>query len=342
MLSKHSKNTLLLLALVLAATAAVVCWQKLFGRQEPSSIPVASGSPSVVSSARSATPGTAPAKVDNADGEVTNRPTDGPWRLLRDLEFARVGTRVLHLDLYLPRDANTGTPLVVWIHGGGWRKGTKDACKMVFLVKEGFAVASVEYRLAPEGVFPDPLYDCKAAVRFLRANAAQYGLDPNAIGVAGASSGGHLAALVGMTGDDAKWDGASGPQGVSSRVQAVCDFFGPTDLTTVAGTKWDNPKGAVYHLLGGTVAEHMQTARDASPIFHVAKGNPPFLILHGDSDQTVPLSESQNLTRAMQEQGVDVQLQILPGAGHGRAAFSTPEIHQRVARFFRESLKAPQ
>lgn len=307
------------------------------GRGGFGALPEKTGAP-----ANSAAPGTPPAKVDNVDGELTNRQTDGPWRLVRDVEYARIGTRPLHLDLYLPRDARAATPLVVWIHGGGWRKGTKDACRMVFLVKEGFAVASVEYRLAPEGAFPDPLHDCKAAVRFLRANATQYGIDPHRIGVAGASAGGHLAALVGMTGDDAKWEGTLGPQGVSSRVQAVCDYFGPTDLTTVAGTQWDNPKGAVYHLLGGTVAQHAQAARDASPLFHVAKGNPPFLILHGDSDQTVPLSESQNLARAIKEQGVDVQLDILPGAGHGGAAFFTPQMQQRVAGFFRQSMHEPQ
>ncbi len=337
-----NKKSLLLLSLLLAAAAAAVCWRTLGRKPASPSMPAGSASSLIAPSPPPAAASTAPAKVDVVDGQATNRQTDGPWRLVPDVEFARVGERPLRLDLYLPRDAKATTPLVVWIHGGGWRKGTKDACRMVFLVKEGFAVASIEYRLAPEGAFPDPLNDCKAAIRFLRANAAQYAIDPNRIGVAGASAGGHLASLVGMTGDDAKLEGTLGTQGVSSRVQAVCDYFGPTDLTSVAGTEWDNPKGAVYHLLGGTVAQHMQAARDASPIFHVAKTNPPFLILHGDSDQTVPLSDSQNLAKAMKDQGADVQLQILPGAGHGGPAFFTPAMQQRVTDFFRQSLQKPQ
>ena len=334
-----NKKTVLFLSLALTAAAAAITWQTLGRAQSPPLAPAGPASSLPIPSPRPAAASTSPAKPDAVDGEATNRQTDGPWRLVRDLEYARVADRPLRLDLYLPRAPKPATPLVVWIHGGGWRKGTKDACRMVFLVKEGFAVASVEYRLAPEGAFPDPLHDCKAAIRFLRANAAQYNIDPNRIGVAGASAGGHLAALVGMTGDDAKLEGTLGHQNVSSRVQAVCDYFGPTDLTTVAGTEWDNPKGAVYHLLGGTVAQHMQAARDASPIFHVAKTNPPFLILHGDNDQTVPLTDSQNLAKAMKNQGADVQLQILPGAGHGGAAFFTPEMQQRVTDFFRQSLR---
>lgn len=335
------KKTVILLSLVLTAGAAI-SWHTLGRAQAQSSAPPPSDSSLPIPSPRPAAASTAPAKIDTVDGAPTNRQTAGPWRLVPDLEYARVGERPLRLDLYLPRDARPATPLVVWIHGGGWRKGTKDACRMVFLVKEGFAVASIEYRLAPEAAFPDPLHDCKAAIRFLRANAAQHNIDPNRIGVAGASAGGHLAALVGMTGDDAKLEGTLGTQGVSSRVQAVCDYFGPTDLTTVAGTEWDNPKGAVYHLLGGTVAQHMQAARDASPIFHVAKSNPPFLILHGDSDQTVPLSDSQNLAKAMKDQGANVQFHILPGAGHGGPAFFTPEMRQHVTEFFRQSMREPR
>lgn len=342
MTGTRRQTVIYLLAAGALATGVLFCWQKLVGRDDRgSNKPVAAVAPPIESGhAVSPAPATQVA-ADSVDGAPTNVQTDGLWRLLRDVEYARIGDRPLRLDLYLPREAKGTPPLVVWIHGGGWRKGTKDACRMVFLVQQGFAVASVEYRLAPEGVFPDPLHDCKAAIRFLRANAARYGIDPDRIGVAGGSAGGHLAALVGLTGDDAKFEGPLGIRGVSSRVQAVCDCFGPTDLTTVAGTQWDNPKGAVYHLLGGTVAQNMQRARDASPLLHVAQDSPPFLILHGDRDQTVPLTDSEKLAQALKQKGASVQMHIVPGAGHGGPAFFTPATQQWVSEFFRQNLSKP-
>jgi acetyl esterase/lipase len=272
------------------------------------------------------------------DGEATNA-GERPWQLLRDIEYARTDEHRLRLDLYLPQQRQGPLPLVIWVHGGGWRRGSKDACRMVFLVREGFAVASIDYRLAPQAKFPDQLDDCKAAVRFLRANAARYGIDPARIGMAGASAGGHLAALVGLTADEVQAEGNPGRPDVSSHVQAVCDYFGPTDLTAIAGSEWDNERGAVYHLLGGTVAGNMERARQASPLHQVNATAPPFLIIHGQADKTVPVEDSRALAKALEAQGTRVELWLIAEAAHGGPEFFSPPMQRKVADFFTKAMR---
>jgi acetyl esterase/lipase len=264
-------------------------------------------------------------------------------RALRDLEYARVGDRALHLDLYLPAKPEEKRPLVVWIHGGAWMAGDKNGTPALPLVGHGYAVASVEYRLSPEAKFPAQIYDCKAAIRWLRAHAKEYGLDAEHVGVWGSSAGGHLVALVGTSGGVKELEGDEGNQEYSSRVQAVCDWFGPTDFLQMdrAGSQihHDGRDSPEARLIGGPIQENREKAAKANPITYVSKDDPPFLIMHGDQDPQVPFNQSELLNDALKKAGVPVTFQPIKGAGHGGPLFNTPEVRRQVGEFFDRALK---
>jgi acetyl esterase/lipase len=265
-----------------------------------------------------------------------------PAQVLRDLEYARVGARSLRLDLYLPqRTAGARLPVVVWIHGGGWRGGDKARTRAPEVLGEGYVVASIGYRLSHEATFPAQIHDCKAAIRWLRAHADRYGLDPERIGAWGSSAGGHLAALLGTSGDVPELEGTVGEHlDLSSRVQAVCDFFGPADFLAVlepgAWPSAGRPASAESLLLGGPVAERVDLARLASPVTHVSADDPPFLIVHGDEDRIVPLDQSERLHRALTAAGVEGTLHVVKGGGHG---FRDPTVDALVRQFFDRHLR---
>jgi len=233
----------------------------------------------------------------------------------RDLVYKRVDGTVLTLDLYCPEKISDLLPVVVWIHGGGWRNGGKGQCPAVDLVPDGYAVASINYRLSSSAPFPAQIEDCKAAIRWLRANASTYHLDPDRIGVWGHSAGGHLAALLGTSGGVPELEGSGDNMQYSSRVQAVCESAGPTDLMAVMAL---GPKRmlAIEALLGGPPEEDKTKATAASPIHYISKDDPPFLIVHGDSDRVVPVEQSQRFYEALQKAGVSATLKILPNVGH--------------------------
>lgn len=233
----------------------------------------------------------------------------------RDLVYKRINGAVLTLDLYSPEKATDPLPVILWIHGGGWRSGGKKQCPAVTLVPNGFAVASIDYRLTSTAPFPAQIEDCKAAVRWLRANASAYHLDPDHIGVWGHSAGGHLAALLGTSGGVPELEGSGDNMQYSSRVQAVCESAGPTDLMALMAL---GPKRmlAIEALLGGPPEEDKTKATAASPIHYVLKDDPPFLIVHGDSDRVVPVEQSQRLYEALKKAGVNATLKILPNVGH--------------------------
>jgi acetyl esterase/lipase len=269
-------------------------------------------------------------------------------RLLSDLEYARAGGRSLPLDLYLPRNAQGPVPVLVWIHGGGWSAGSKVGGPGVRLALRGYAVASVEYRLSGEAIFPAQIEDCKAAVRWLRANAARYNLDPGRIAAWGSSAGGHLAALLGTSGGVKELEGAAlGNPDQSSRVQAVVDFFGPTDLlqmdaqaarnpAVASRIKHDDPKSPESRLVGGPIQDSREKAARANPIAYVTSDDPPFLIMHGDQDPLVPTAQSEILHRALRAAGVDATFHVVKDAGHG---FGGPEINRMVDEFLDRSLR---
>jgi acetyl esterase/lipase len=187
--------------------------------------------------------------------------------------------------------------------------------------------------MSQESIFPAQIEDSKCAIRFLRAKAKEYNLDPNRIGVWGGSAGGHLSALLGTSANVKKLEGAGGWSDQSSRVQAVCDFCGPTDFLL-----WgDTAHPAVPKLLGGKVSEVKERAADASPVMHITKDVPPFLIVHGDKDNVVPLSQSEKLNDGLKKIGADVTLHVVAGGGH---VFASPEIDRMVAEFFDKHLKS--
>ena len=259
----------------------------------------------------------------------------------KDLEYIPGGHERNKLDLYLPQqlEGSGPLPLIVWIHGGAWRAGSKENCRAVRFLDKGYAVASVNYRLSQHAIFPAQIEDCKAAIRWLRANSGQYGLDPERIGVWGSSAGGHLAALLGTAGDIKEFDVGLNLD-VSSRVQAVCDFFGPTDFLQISQSGSDMDHSAadspVSQLIGGPIRRNKEACKRASPINYVTKDNPPFLIIHGSQDKTVPINQSELIYEALTKKKVPVTFHTVLGAGHG---FSNPEVDKMVDDFFDAILK---
>ncbi|GJM44616.1 MAG: lipase [Gemmatimonadota bacterium] len=261
-----------------------------------------------------------------------------------DVEFARVDDRSLPLDLYLPA-GDTPAPLVIWIHGGGWRAGSKEECPVRWLVEHGYAVASISYRFTDEAIFPAQIHDCKAAVRWLRAHADEYGLDAARIAAAGASAGGHLAALLATTEGMVELEGTIGEHlDRSSRVRAAADYFGATDLVLRSRTqpRRANRWGSVVHrLLGGGANRKTELAKLASPAYHVTPDDAPLLVFHGDRDQTVLLDQSERIRDAYVAAEVPVQLRVLKGGGHGGAAFYTGENRGILLEFLAQHLGGP-
>ncbi|MEW4451722.1 alpha/beta hydrolase [Bremerella sp. JC817] len=261
-------------------------------------------------------------------------------RVIKDLEFANVDGHSLKLDLYLPVEKNA--PLIVWIHGGGWHAGSKASCPLQWLTKEGFAVASISYRLTDKATFPAQIHDCKGAIRWLRAHADQYGYSSEKIAVAGSSAGGHLAALVGTSGDVKPLEGdVGGNLDQSSRVGCVVDYYGATDFILRSKTQPHraNQEGSVvYKLLGGGADEKVELAKQASAAFHVTQDDPPFLVLHGDKDNTVLLDQSERIQQVYGDANLPLELIVVPGGGHGGDVFYQGENRTPVLRFLKKHL----
>jgi acetyl esterase/lipase len=270
------------------------------------------------------------------------RPDLSKLTVLRDIEYVPGGHERQKLDLYLPKGAPAAgaRPLIVWVHGGAWLTGSKEGCPAVRFTHDGYAVASINYRLSQHAIFPAQIQDCKAAIRWLRANADQHSIDPNRIGVWGPSAGGHLVALLGTAGDVNDFDVGLNA-GVSSRVQAVCDFFGPTDFTKMSlfpgDENHDAPDSPESKLVGGPIQENKDKVQRANPITYVTKDDPPFLIVHGDKDPTVPYNQSELLRDALVKAGVSVAFHTVQGGGHG--GFRDPQVDVLVKEFFQKHLQ---
>ncbi len=258
-------------------------------------------------------------------------------RKVADLEYTRAPGRPLRLDLYLPASVTYPLPVLVWIHGGSWKMGSKNWCPIAPLVTNGVAVASIEYRLSGEAKFPAQIMDCRAAIRWLRANAASHGLDAERIGAFGASAGGHLAALLGTAADVREWD-AGAHLDRSARVQCVVALYPPTDLDELtSGWFWRKVSFSdVGRLIGGAVAENRDRVARANPANYVTKDTPPFYLLHGDRDRLVPIRQSELLHAALKQAGVPVHFEIVPGRGH--AIGPPPEAVLRLKDFLDQHL----
>ncbi len=268
-----------------------------------------------------------------------------------DIEYAEIGGRSLVLDVYArePKPADP-LPVVVWVHGGGWRNGSKDGVRRARpLLERGYGLVSVGYRLSGEAKFPAAIADVKAAVRWVRANAGEFGFDANRLGVWGSSAGGHLVALLGTAHDVAEWDGLHQENaGVSSRPDAVCNWFGPSDFL-----RMNDFPGRIDHdaadspeslFVGGPIQEHPERARAANPITYATPDDPPFLHMHGENDRAVPYNQSELLHAALVEAGVDTTLYMVRNADHGFRDMEgdTPQtLADRVARFFARTIGEP-
>ncbi len=263
--------------------------------------------------------------------------------LKADLVYAAYGSRQLRLDLFLPKSGTGPFPAVVYIHGGGWSGGNKGAFRRqaAHMATKGFAGACIEYRLSGEAKFPAALYDSKAAVRWMRANAKQYRVNPDRIGAAGGSAGGHLVAMLGTTAHIRELEGDGGNAGISSRVQAVAAFNPAVDLVSFGKKASDNASNSVFAFLGATFADKPDLWAQATPLTHVRKDSAAHLFLHGTSDALVPYQQSVDMMEKLKKAGVPAEIFTADGASHGffnRPPWFEPTLH-RMEEFFTRLLR---
>jgi len=259
-----------------------------------------------------------------------------------DIEYAKVGELSLKLDLHRPQMENPA--LIVYVHGGGWRAGSKQDVPIGKLLDKGFAIASVDYRLSPQAAFPAQVHDIKAAIRFLRANAGVFHINTSKIAIIGSSAGGHLAALVGVTNGNKELEGKVGEHlDQSSDVQVIVSYYGASNLETILSQS--TPKGLEYRipalklLLGDTPDKKPELAKLASPVAHLDKKDPPLLLIHGDADPQMPPQQSQELAKAYEALGLPVTLIVMPGSKHGGKEFYDDERTAIVAKFLDKVLR---
>jgi acetyl esterase/lipase len=277
----------------------------------------------------------------------------GYWRLPdgvvieRDIPFAEVDGRPLLLDVMIPATpADQPWPVAIFIHGGAWHAGDKSngARYVLDLARAGYLGFSINYRLTQQAPFPAQIHDCKAAVRWVRAHAAEYGGDPNRIAVLGPSAGGHLATLLALSGGDAQLEGTVGDHlDVSSDVQVAANWFGPSDLRAGSEELQRWQRTVMRELLGALPEDVPEVAVAASPITYVDPGDPPLIIIHGDADPTVSVWQSQVLYRAASDAGVPTVYIEVPEGGHGQFRYTDPDHDELVARmieFFDEQLSS--
>jgi acetyl esterase/lipase len=265
-------------------------------------------------------------------------------KVIADVPFAVEKASPLLLDLYLPQPAKP-VGLIIWVHGGAWRAGSRADVDLVGMTARGWAVASVDYRLSTVARFPAQVHDIKAAIRYLRAHAAEYAYPASRFVIAGSSAGAHLAALVGVSNGQAELEGAVGDdRQVSSDVQAIVSLYGASNLTSILAQS--TPHGlsvrgpALDLLLGGAPEMVPELARLASPVFHVDASDPPLLLLHGDQDNQMPINQSHELEGAYEKLGLPVRLVVVHGSGHGGPAFTDAAHLALIDEFLRKQLAA--
>ncbi len=256
----------------------------------------------------------------------------------KNLVYATIGAKPRHLDLYLSPhgSAEKPQPVIVWIHGGAWRSGSKEGVPVLHWLKRGFSIASIDYRLSPEAPFPAQVEDIKAAIRFLRARSETYRLDPQRMVIAGASAGGHLAALVGVSNRLKDLEGNSGEHlGIDSSVQGIVSFYGASNLQSILDQSTEFGKSvrvpALDLLLGGQPIDKPLLARLASPVVHVDATDPPLWLVHGDADPQMPIEQSKELAAVYSKLGLSVDFEVLPGSKHGGAEFFEEKRLNRIA-----------
>ncbi len=260
-----------------------------------------------------------------------------------DIPFANVDGHELALDLYMPA-AVEDPSLLVWVHGGAWRAGSRKSVAALALVQAGYAMASTSYRLSGVAPFPAQSHDIKAAIRFLRAHAADYGFDASRIGILGSSAGAHLAALVGVTNGNAELEGnVGGNLEQSSDIDAIVAYYPATNLVSILDQS--TPFGlnlrvpALEALLGGPMEETSELARLASPVLHVDADDPPLFLLHGDQDPQMPINQSHELHGAYKQHGLTAEFEVVHGSPHGGPAFYDAGRNRMVGSFLDAHLR---
>jgi acetyl esterase/lipase len=276
--------------------------------------------------------------------EVAAQTREPEFTVVSDVQYCTGGGRPLLMDVFIPKHRNrTPTPAVLWIHGGGWERGDKGGNSGAqFLANEGFVTASLSYRLSGDSPFPAAVEDCKCAIRFLRASASKYGIDPDRIGVAGSSAGGHLAELVATADQSKGLEGDGGWQNVSSKVQAAAAYYGVSDLTVQFP---QDTVRVIVKFFRGTEKERPELYRKASPMSYVSKDDPPLLLAHGENDDAVPFDQSVRMAEAYRRLGLSVEFIPVKNAGHdfqhigdSPVSPSVEIIHQRTVDFFNRYL----
>ncbi|MCC7044230.1 MAG: alpha/beta hydrolase [Acidobacteria bacterium] len=262
-------------------------------------------------------------------------------RVIRGITYATVGERALQLDLHMPAGV-ANPPLLVWVHGGAWRQGSRASVRTEF-ARNGFATASVSYRLSTEARFPAMIHDIKAAIRFLRARAGDYGYRAGRIAISGDSAGAHLAALVGVSNGVAALEGSLGAhRDRPSDVQAIVAYYPATNLTSIL--RQSTPFGlnvrvpALQLLLGGQPDEVPELARLASVTTHVDAGDPPLLIFHGDQDPQMPINQSHELHGLYKALKLDGEMVVVHGAVHGGDVFYNGDHLERTLAFLTRTI----
>jgi len=270
--------------------------------------------------------------------------------LLSDVEYGKVGERALHLEIARPKTLPAKPmPVVLWVHGGGWKEGSHKPDVMIAFAAKGWFTASIEYRLSGEAKWPAQIEDCKLAVRWLRANANRWGIDPNHFGACGISAGGHLVECLGTMDEKAGFDVGANLE-MSSRVQAVVAESGPADLTPegpgLAGEQDVQRLPFLVQLFGVSYGERPAVWKSASPIYQIRAGDPPFLLICGNADELVPKAHSERMLAALQKAGVPAEMITMKNANHVLlpAKAGTPtepsmaEMYQAIVRFFEANL----
>jgi len=280
-----------------------------------------------------------PAGTSNAQ-QAPKVPDD--VELLRNVAFGKGGNQKLTMHILRPKTLpKEPMPVLVYIHGSAWAKDHKDQDidRLSATAQQGYFGATIQVRTSGEAVFPAQLEDAKCAVRFLRAKAKDYHIDANRIGIWGDSSGGHLSALVGLTANVKELEGKGGWPEFSSRVQAVCPMCPAVDFLVPDWPERHNtgPNGPAFRLLGGNPRkDKTELAKKASPLTYIAKDSPPFFIVHGDKDTTVPYSQGELLRDALKKAGVEVTLYTVKGGNHGSVYQHDTTV---VKEFFDKHLK---
>ena len=264
----------------------------------------------------------------NPEGPALRRTLPDTVRVERDIVYATYGDREVMLDLYLPKEPTSDKiPCIVVIHGGGWRSGdkTRHASQAAYLAERRFAAACIGYRLLPEVTFPAPVVDCKAAVRWVRANASKHGIDADRIGATGGSAGGHLTAMLAASFKVQELEGDGGNPGISSRIQAAVAMAAPGDMTAYAQRTGADPEMAAL----------------ISPMTHIDADAAPMLLIHSTDDRTVPIAQSEAMLAKYKELGLTTDLVKIPNGGHAfwNSPQWFPDVMEQTARFFHEQLK---